>query len=549
LLFPRTTIEKTSYEEKIALNNFESYLIGSTDTRQTNFSGKTLNDSSGHLGYSFPKFMVSSKSNTEINEGKKLLLGIPNKNSEDADQINKKQISLSISNKKSAELESQSENSEDADQIKKSQILQSISNNEYQSENSEDADQIKKNQILQSISNNESQSENSEDADQIKKNQILQSISNNKSIEVQSQSQNSEIVDQTNKTQSSQFIYNKSTIELYNLNYGLIINLQNVYTAKYPAFEYKSVPKITFNENCYAKILIPKDENELFLLKKHIDVESFQKKLPSELVTIMMPPTNFSSDDSSIYDIYLEIVYQKIELTFEKKLMQPTEEIKKAVIDALNEQWPYRSLIKLFNTYGYIIPRKLILGEKLYKMSRILSQKKIKPDDYKLENDDLSNYSSKLNQLLNLWENEYDINISYFMTMDYDAINKETITKWINACSNHDIEALKIINQSDPFPLYEIFEESVSEKVKLILQRGNEKQVLMTGIVQIHKNNNYYRISFSDKVDRSNYQIFAKIIRIDGTNKSKIDVIDEATIKIMSTTKSGFIAIIENLDK
>ncbi|CAG8729788.1 19735_t:CDS:2, partial [Racocetra fulgida] len=282
---------------------------------------------------------------------------------------------------------------------------------------------------------------------------------------------------------------------------------------KNPAFDFESEPKINDIERCYAKISMLKDENELFLLKKHIEILPFINSLPSKLIKLMIPSMNFSSnnplvDDIYLDDIFLEVVYPKFELIYEKESMQPTEEIKRALAS--------QTIINL---------------------------------DYESEIDELSNNSSKLNQLLDSWESEYSINVNYFMTTDYDAITKETIAKWINTCSKHDIEALKVIGQSDFFPLYEIFEKPISERIKLILEIGDEKQVLMTGITQIHKDNNYYRISFSDKLDRNKYQIFAKITRADETNKQIIDVVNEAIIKIKSATRTGFVAIIENLDK
>ncbi|KAF0465396.1 kinase-like protein [Gigaspora margarita] len=453
----------------------------------------------------------NSQSNEEIYEeiSEETLCDLEAINFED-DQIKTNQISQSISNKKSKEVQYQGKIFKDADQFKKSVEIQS------QSKNFEDAERIK-------IQN-------------------LQFISNQKSIKVQSQGKNFEDANRI-KNQILQFISNKSTIKMYKLYHGLIVNTHNIYSAKDPAFDLESDPKINDIENCSAKILIPKDENELFLLKKHIDLASFQS-LPPKIIEIMMPSTNLSSNNSSIEDIYLEILYPKIELTFEKELMQPTEEIKKAVTDALNNQWPYRNLIELFNMYGYILPCKFILGDKLYKMSRTT----INLDDCKLKNIDLFNDSSKLNQLFK-WKDEYGINIDYFMTMDYDAINKETIAEWICACSKHDIEALKVIKQCEFFPLYELFEKSISERIELILKIGNEKQILMTGIVQIHKNNKYYRISFSDKVDKSKYQIIAKITRSDGTDKQINAVVNEAIIKIKSTTRTGFVVLIENLDE
>ncbi|CAG8711371.1 18660_t:CDS:2, partial [Dentiscutata erythropus] len=313
-------------------------------------------------------------------------------------------------------------------------------------------------------------------------------------------------------------------------------------------YDLKSELKIKDIEKCYAKALVPKDKKELFLLKKHIDIKSFQS-LPSKLIEMMLTSTNFSSDNSSIDDIYLEIVYPKIEFFFEKKLMQPTDEIIKAMIDALNNKRPYQELIKVFNMYGYILPQKIILGEKLYNASHFVTHKTINSDEYQLEIEESSdNGSLKLDNLFDLWKNEYGVNINYFMATNKEAISKDIVAKWISACSKHDFESLKVINQSELFPLYEMFEESISQKIKSILEKADRKQVLMSGIVQVH-DNKYYHINFSDKMDSSEYQVIAKITKVDETNRQIIAAVDEAIVEIKSTTRTGFLVIIENLDK
>ncbi|CAG8632575.1 11017_t:CDS:2, partial [Dentiscutata heterogama] len=226
------------------------------------------------------------------------------------------------------------------------------------------------------------------------------------------------------------------------------------------------------------------------------------------------------------------------------------EVIRKAVTNALNNPRPYQELIKIFNMYGYIFPQKIILGEKLYNTSLFVTQKTINSDEYQLEIEESSdNASLKLDNLFDLWKNEYGVDINYFMSTNKEAINKDIVAKWISACSKHDFESLKVINQSELFPLYEIFEESISQRIKSILEKADRKQVLMSGIIQIYENNKYYRVNFSDKVDSSEYQVIAKITKTDETDRQIIAAVDEAIVEIKSTTRTGFLVIIENLDK
>ncbi|CAG8707952.1 14162_t:CDS:1, partial [Dentiscutata heterogama] len=108
------------------------------------------------------------------------------------------------------------------------------------------------------------------------------------------------------KMDIDQTISNKTVIKSHKLNHGLTIHPQNVFSAENSAYDLKSELKIKDIEKCYAKAFVPKDKKELFLLKKHIDIESFQS-LPSKLIEMMLTSTNFLSDNSSIDDIYLEI--------------------------------------------------------------------------------------------------------------------------------------------------------------------------------------------------------------------------------------------------
>ncbi|CAG8721945.1 8119_t:CDS:2 [Dentiscutata erythropus] len=329
----------------------------------------------------------------------------------------------------------------------------------------------------------------------------------------------------------------ENAIRFLKLNNGLIIESRDIYTATNRAFNFDQ--RITTSiEKCYIKISMPKDRKELFLLKNHIDIISFQL-LPQKLIQIMLKPNVFD-DDSSFDHVHFEVHYPKVELSLVKETIKPTKEIKIAVDDALNSNKPYRELIKIFDTFGFLISQKLMLGQKLYRTfygasySQQLKTKKIF----------FQNYLLNLNDLFVLWDNQYRFDEIYLMTTDGKSIEKNNIEKWSNDHSKQDFKLLHIINRSEFIPIYEIFEKSISHKIKTILGIDNLPKILMTGVVQVIKNVKYYKINFPFSLESNNYHIFAKVIR--SNDKQSFD---KSIVKIQSEDKTGFLAIIEKFDQ
>ncbi|KAF0381916.1 Sel1 repeat domain-containing protein [Gigaspora margarita] len=340
--------------------------------------------------------------------------------------------------------------------------------------------------------------------------------------------------------ESLQPIFNEDIIKFFKLNYGLIINSQTMFIAVNPAFNiFKKInPKINHNESCDAKIISSKSRNETFLLENDLDSGSFWS-LPSNLINIMMQSINLCND-SSVNDIRLEIKCQRIILNIEREAIQPTENIKIAVNNALKSQEPYQKLIKVFNIYGYFLSQEIILGEKLYEMS-YNSLNEIVNDNEPFKID-----LSKLDKLFTSWKTKYKFDASYLMSSCGEAVKKEDTKKWIEDYYKKSFKTLQIINRDKLFPIYEIFEPQICCEIESILGIKNENKILMTGIIQIIENTKYYHESFPVRLNSSNYQIFANMVR---TNEQSNNVINEAFVKIQSATKTGFLAIIENFDK
>ncbi|CAG8793626.1 34681_t:CDS:2, partial [Gigaspora margarita] len=325
--------------------------------------------------------------------------------------------------------------------------------------------------------------------------------------------------------------FTENVIKFLKLNNGLIINSRDIYTSTSRAFNFEQ--RITSIEKYYIKISMPKDRKELFLLRNHIDIDSFYS-LPQKLIQIMMK-SNVFDDESSFDHVHFEVYYPKSELCLEKETIKPTKEIKIAVDNALNSNKPYQELIKVFNTFGFLISQELMLGQKLYRTSYGASD--FDDQQLKTKKNFFQNYLSNLNDLFVLWDNQYKFDQTYLMTTDGKLIEKNNIEQWLTDHSKQDFKLLRIINRSGFIPMYEIFEKSISHKIKTILGIDNLPKILMTGIVQIIKNAKYYKINFPFSLESS------KVIK--SNNKQSFD---KPIIKIQSENRTGFLAIIEKFD-
>ncbi|CAG8531819.1 7906_t:CDS:2, partial [Dentiscutata heterogama] len=349
---------------------------------------------------------------------------------------------------------------------------------------------------------------------------------------------NKAIVHNKNK-EFPQPIFNENAVKYLKLNHSLIIKSQEMCTAVNQAFNFDSRMRKDI-EGCHIKLVLPKDRKELFLLKNNIDVASFQL-LPQKLVKIMMQSTTFLNDNSSFNHVHLEVKFPKIELNFEKKNIKPTEEIKISINNALKNEKPYQELIKVFDTFGYLLSQKLILGQKLYKSCVSLQKPSSTDNQQEIEltiEEFFENYLSKLDNM----SKKYGFNATYFISINGEAIRINGIEKWLNEYS----KLLQVIGRSELLPVYEIFEESISCKIQSILGIDNQKKILMTGVTQFVENTKYYHMDFPSNLESCNYQIFAKVIRY--TNKELMGTIDNAIVKIHSKSRTGFFVAIENIN-
>ncbi|RIB24330.1 hypothetical protein C2G38_2168885 [Gigaspora rosea] len=287
-----------------------------------------------------------------------------------------------------------------------------------------------------------------------------------------------------------------------------------------------------------ARLVISSKRKDSFLLENHIELSATTKFAENPL-----------DDESPVNNIYLEIQYSQFEMIIEKETINPSKALIDKVTEALSHNNPYHELVEVFRSYGYFIPKKVFLGSKLYRMTCLITNEKslepiIKTTEW------TENFTKDIyDDILSQWENlikSHCIDETYLVSINGNIIMKDDIEKWIRSCSRSYCNSLKPISWCELYPLYEIFENDLRQKVKSVLGINDQSEsfikekVLVTGSILIENGAYYYRVTFPTILNSNKYQIFGKLMTKDGR------LIDETVVKFKSMDIRGFSAKIEN---
>ncbi|CAG8562822.1 3044_t:CDS:2, partial [Racocetra fulgida] len=322
-----------------------------------------------------------------------------------------------------------------------------------------------------------------------------------------------------------------------NFNRGLIISAQGIRLSDFISYDFKSQHEHQYTKNTtfHAKLVNSTTKKESFLLKNHIELFN------DDLVYINQrfdtdETVNFAKvlvDESSTNDIFLIIQCSRVELTIEKERINPSDELTEKVKEALNHYDPYHELMKVFNIYGCFLPKKIILGHKIYRMAYLTVNKNLTENLY--ENNEtewtsLNDFSeSKFGDILSEWEKRmesYNLDLSYLVSINGGLIMKNQLKEWIKFCLDSDLGTLQVIIESIL---------GINNKVENMLGFNNQiesthisnikEKVLMTGIIQIKDPPYSYSLDFPICLKSNNYKVFGKFITQDE------EPIDELTYK------------------
>ncbi|KAF0524707.1 P-loop containing nucleoside triphosphate hydrolase protein [Gigaspora margarita] len=370
------------------------------------------------------------------------------------------------------------------------------------------------------------------------------------------------------KFERHQIIEGMNDVSSLILNHGLIVNAQGIQLSDFISYDLKPhhINDCIKNTSFHTKLVNSTTKKDSFLLKNLIELSADELK---HICQIFDADKNINSamalldDESSTNDIFLMIQCTKVEVVI-KKGINPSDELTNKVKEALKHYDPYHKLMAIFNNYGYFLPRKVVLGHKIYRMTYLTADQNLEPNEKNNETkwltlDDFS--ESKFEDILNQWEkcmSFYNFDLSYLVSINGELIMKSKIKKWIEFCLESDLDSLQIIGCKELYPLYEIFDLPLRQEVESVLgiskqieyvfsnqfesvNRNNVKErVLMAGIVPIKDPPYSYGVNFPVRFKSNNYQVFGKLIA------QEDEPIDDVIIKFDFMDTYGFLIFMEN---
>ncbi|CAG8490917.1 7013_t:CDS:2, partial [Gigaspora rosea] len=334
------------------------------------------------------------------------------------------------------------------------------------------------------------------------------------------------------------------------LNHGLIINKKKMQIAVPLACDFASKPKMNVLEAIIfqAKLIVSSTYKDSFLLENHIESSTVDLDRLEWISN-----TDSQNNKSQVNAVYLEIGFPKAEATFERDSLKPSKELIGAIKKALNNKNPYRELMKVFEKFGYFLPSKVILGDKVYSISKHSSVNQ-EPTELKINKefkmaDEFSPKCADYNDIMTQWGKcieSHKIDSSSLTSITGNAVKKNKVKDWAISCLKKSPDSWNIISWKGLYPLYEILDADLCQEVKLCLghdeqaiSTGIKEKVLRSGVIQITNSQYQYPVKFNSSLESENYQIFGKILTQGGTPS------DNVYVKFKSKDKSGFLAIVE----
>ncbi|CAG8520610.1 45260_t:CDS:10 [Gigaspora margarita] len=249
-----------------------------------------------------------------------------------------------------------------------------------------------------------------------------------------------------------------------NFNRGLIINAQGVQLSDFISYDFKPQHKNDF---------LSADELE------HV-CQIFDT---DESINSVM------ADESSTNDIFLRIQCSKVELTIKQESIKPSIELTDKVKEALKHYDSYHKLMDVFNNYGYFLPKKMILGHKIYRITCLTI------DQYLTEPNDKNNDTK-------------------WTTFDAFLENKlETILNQWEKYMKSDLDSLQVIGCKELYPFMQIDSTPGIDNQDKFINRNNIKErILMAGTVPIKDPPYSYSVKFPICFKSNNYKVFGKLI-------------------------------------
>ncbi|CAB5383795.1 unnamed protein product [Rhizophagus irregularis] len=282
--------------------------------------------------------------------------------------------------------------------------------------------------------------------------------------------------------------------EDFKLFHGLIINNDGEIeiSEKIPIY-INRIPEANPRDKTYLKIVNQSTEFDFNLISNNIFSTINLDTFPFTRNNVIN--NNNNNNNHEDYNHVL-IKCEKYEIFLDmKRMIKPTYEFEQVIEDALNNMRPLKALQQVFDEYGHLFSRRIVLGRSI---------KNIIP------NFPSSNTYNDINDIDQILESLDNLNIKFLLTQKESTIEKDDVCNWIQ-----DSQYLEVIEFDHIIPLYKILKEEQQKRIDDLSQ--NDYKILMTGITNLtdlNNNNNehYKRVNFDLSLEKENYDVFGLII-------------------------------------
>ncbi|GBC10193.1 hypothetical protein RclHR1_09420001 [Rhizophagus clarus] len=317
----------------------------------------------------------------------------------------------------------------------------------------------------------------------------------------------------------------------FHLFHGLITN-QNyeMEISKKIAIDFIKIPKVNISDKFYLKMIRPSTKLEVSLVSSNILSVENLNSFP------------FVKYDIKNYEGFSHILVkcERYEILLDEDDVKPTREFEKAIEKSFNSMEPLKDLQRLFDEYGHLFSRRIILGRSL----------KIILPTSSLNHHTFENINN-VNEILKSLDK---LGISYLITQKGKNIERNNLSSWFDSANDN----LEIIEYDKIIPFYKIFNEK-QKKVDDILDKFNDQnsRIIMTGITDLKdleylKDDlkgdvvnvfHYKRINIKTSLKDENYEVYGSVI---SENNERLE---EIYVNFGLCDFNGFYAIIKKAER
>ncbi|CAG8473652.1 9894_t:CDS:2 [Dentiscutata heterogama] len=371
----------------------------------------------------------------------------------------------------------------------------------------------------------------------------------------------------------SLLLYVRDWIEELSFRCGLFLRRSTTGFGRV-AFRFSKEPKITPIHQIIVSLIHPQTQQMAYLLENDFNIKKADNLKFNEIPFIdctsalNYPLEDFKYSEKQISNkIYCQIKYLAAEISFDLKIITPTESCLQETKSAVESFQPYENLSKVFgNNYGHIWPKTLIIGGTL-SSTYDLGNHVDAIDIQEIIGENKFDSSQKIiEQHLGEWEKKFGIDTTLFLSNDGKAIGKDDIKDWVESLKNKP-ENWKIASIEDWIPTYKGLSKQLREEIELILD--NMYHIVSSGESMLSRDDQAGMTIKFPGIDKSclfisrrlsiidddgsffigpltddDYRIYGNIVKKNSENLESWEVISEASITFTHLNENGCNVII-----